>query len=448
MFGLCLECKDKGDDWFENFTSEVLNNQISWNQWERIEADSTEVHSRRKSKKNYQSGQSCKKRIEKRYLNGTIGDAIERLAEKIPNFLVHTFIKRAQSNHFQFKILNIPPSSAVVQVDFSENYSLQDQGEVQSAHWNEEQLTLFTVCVWMHQKQKSFVFVSNDLDHDKTSVIVFMNKLLSMLSIDHGVINFDIFSDGPSSQFKNQYVFNYLPQLCERNSIGRLAWHFFATSHGKGAVDGIGGTVKRNVWMATLARKVIVRSLHDFCAVASELSHKVEIIKMTAAEIAAEADKLRLAEFFAKSSAIKEIKKQHYVAVAHDGKILCKQYSSQPEQEDLECSRSLVEMEMADDWYEDHCQQLAPVASFKEGDYVMFAYEGENFPGMITFVHPKENGVRIKSMERCAGGWRWPRSDDEIDYNLGDIIKVIGFPVPVNNRGTFKVDELLENWGH
>jgi len=28
----------------------------------------------------------------------------------------------------------------------------------------------------------------------------------------------------------------------------KIIWNFFATSHGKGAVDGIGGTVKRTVW--------------------------------------------------------------------------------------------------------------------------------------------------------------------------------------------------------
>ena len=150
---------------------------------------------------------------------------------------------------------------------------------------------------------------------------------------------------------------------------------------------------------------------------------------MTAAEIAADADKLSLAEFFGTSSAIKEIKEQHYVAVSHDGKIFCKQYSTQPEQEDLECSRSLVEMEMADDWYKDRCQHIAPDASLKEGDYVIFAYKGEHFPGMVSFVQPKENGARSNG-EMCWG-WRWPCHDDEIDYNLGDIIKVIGFPAPV-----------------
>ena len=220
------------------------------------------------------------------------------LSEKIPSFLIHTCTKRAQSSYFQLKILRVPASSAIIQVDFSENYSLQEQGEVQSAHWNEEQLTLFTVCVWMYKIKKSFVFVSDDLDHDKTSVIVFMNELLKALTRDYGINNCDIFSDEPSSQFKNQCVCNYLPNFCNAYDIEKLSWHFFPSSHGKGAVDDIGGTVKREVWMAKLARKVIVHSLDDFYAAAKKLSRNIEIIKLSAAEITTEAETLNLAKFF------------------------------------------------------------------------------------------------------------------------------------------------------
>ena len=53
-----------------------------------------------------------------------------------------------------------------------------------------------------------------------------------------------IWSDGPSSQFKNQYVAAALPWLQAETNI-QVDWNFFATSHGKGAVDGIGGTIKR-----------------------------------------------------------------------------------------------------------------------------------------------------------------------------------------------------------
>ena len=54
----------------------------------------------------------------------------------------------------------------------------------------------------------------------------------------------NIFSDSAASQFKQRYLFSNLYEWQSEFSI-QLIWNFFATSHGKGAVDGIGGSVKR-----------------------------------------------------------------------------------------------------------------------------------------------------------------------------------------------------------
>ena len=62
----------------------------------------------------------------------------------------------------------------------------------------------------------------------------------------------DIFSDGPSSQLKQKYT------LCNITFASlKVNWHFFATSHGKGAIDGVGGTVKRLVYRGLMAEKWI-----------------------------------------------------------------------------------------------------------------------------------------------------------------------------------------------
>jgi hypothetical protein len=52
------------------------------------------------------------------------------------------------------------------------------------------------------------------------------------------------FSDGCAAQYKNRK--NFL-NLCNHDADFGLPaeWHFFATSHGKGPCDGVGGTVKR-----------------------------------------------------------------------------------------------------------------------------------------------------------------------------------------------------------
>ena len=59
----------------------------------------------------------------------------------------------------------------------------------------------------------------------------------------------------------------------------------------------------------------------------------------------------------------------------------------------------------------------------------------------VAFVYPNKNELRIKSIEKYAGGWRCPNGDEN-SYHLDDVMKIIGFPVPVNNRGTYDVAEL------
>ncbi|CAF3880707.1 unnamed protein product, partial [Didymodactylos carnosus] len=76
----------------------------------------------------------------------------------------------------------------------------------------------------------------------------------------------DCFSDGAASQFKQRFLFRNLLRIANERII-ELSWHFFATSHGKGVVDGIGGTVKRLVWSAIFAGGVC-RSAEDFIKIA------------------------------------------------------------------------------------------------------------------------------------------------------------------------------------
>lgn len=61
------------------------------------------------------------------------------------------------------------------------------------------------------------------------------------------------FSDGASGQYKNRK--NFVNLSHHQHDFGHKAeWHFFATSHGKGPCDGIGGTTKSLVSKASLQR--------------------------------------------------------------------------------------------------------------------------------------------------------------------------------------------------
>lgn len=133
-------------------------------------------------------GKSMKrvKKIQKVLKEGTVDDLLEDLEVQLPSFLEHVFVKRQQARIFKEKMEHLTEEEAVVQVDFAENFSCKYQGEVQSAHWSQDQVTLFTVAIWTKSGDKnscceSHVIVSDDLKHDKTSVAVFMCKVVNDL---------------------------------------------------------------------------------------------------------------------------------------------------------------------------------------------------------------------------------------------------------------------------
>ncbi|CAF2088960.1 unnamed protein product, partial [Rotaria magnacalcarata] len=82
----------------------------------------------------------------------------------------------------------------------------------------------------------------------------------------------DCFSDDAASQFKQPFHFRNLVQIANERNI-HLSWHFFATSHGKGVVDGIGGTGKHLVWSAILAGGAC-RSAEDFIKIEKKKTKK------------------------------------------------------------------------------------------------------------------------------------------------------------------------------
>ena len=143
--GKCDVCSQKMVTWQGKFQGPELNKEIFWYEWAREEDQNEPSHKRRKSATENGKPNAPKQKLMKSCRLGTVLAAIESLTEKLPEFLLHVFIKREQSNHFQSKLLSIPKGSAVIQVDFSENYTIQHQGEIQSAYWNQNQLTVFTI---------------------------------------------------------------------------------------------------------------------------------------------------------------------------------------------------------------------------------------------------------------------------------------------------------------
>lgn len=96
--------------------------------------------------------------------------------------------------------------------------------------------------------------ISDCLEHTTAAVATFQGEVLKVLKHElPDVKKVHYFSDGASSQYKNKKNF---VKLCYHKKDFSLAaeWNFFATSHGKSACDGVGGTVKRLAARASLQR--------------------------------------------------------------------------------------------------------------------------------------------------------------------------------------------------
>ena len=91
-------------------------------------------------------------------------------------------------------------NAALLQVDFSENYTCVSQDEIQSAHWKQSQVSLFTAALWHSGILHPIVIASDNLNHSKDTIVAYIDYLLDNIPSTTKTVS--IWSDGPSSQFK------------------------------------------------------------------------------------------------------------------------------------------------------------------------------------------------------------------------------------------------------
>ena len=138
-------------------------------------------------------------------------------------------------------------------------YAFVVQDAAQGFHWNNNQATIHPFVVYYKEsgedRHLSFVVISDCLHHDTVAVYLYQKRLIAYLreTLTFSPKQIFYFSDGAAAQYKNRK--NFI-NLCHHEvDFGIPAqWHFSATSHGKGACDGLGGTVKRLAARASLQR--------------------------------------------------------------------------------------------------------------------------------------------------------------------------------------------------
>lgn len=164
-----------------------------------------------------------------------------------------------QSNYLKEQKQNLDNKTALILMDFSENYTFTVQNEVQGYNWNHGYCTLHTAVIYYLVdnilKSKSVCVISNDLNHDVPMVFKTQQLLLNYIKSDISshITSVPYFTDGWAAQYKN--CKNFI-NLCYhmQDFLISVEWSFFATSHGKSPCDGVGAVVKRPTTKASLQR--------------------------------------------------------------------------------------------------------------------------------------------------------------------------------------------------
>ena len=375
------------------------------------------------------------KKAEKVCITAAVSCVFDELKNQVNRFLIHRYIKRKQAAHMEKILHNCDGESILLQIDFSENASLMMQNEIQSAHWNHSQVTIFTAHAWIDENNKeSFALISNCLDHTKEAVYTFMTFLYKYLLEKYPSIKLiNTFSDGAASQFKQRYLFSNIP-LWEINLKIQILWHFFATSHGKGAVDGIGGTVKRSVWRSVKAGADAPIDAVSYSEIAKDRNPNINVIYISADEVKTQSDPMT--DRWNAVLPVANTLKLHCIRSQSSTKLSVSITSSDNE-------FTVVDLFKSDDSDSetDNCndndveEQKEANVSLTVGEWVLVSYDGTNFPGEILKIVGEECEVTV--MHQSGKFWKWPQKEDKIFYNQKNIIKRLGQPQVAGSRGQF-----------
>ena len=167
----------------------------------------------------------------------TVHAGITKLQESFGKVKEHQNVKRIQPSEFQKDLLH--KAVRVLQIDYAMAYQCELQKETMGALWTRGSVNLFTCTIYHKSEIKTMMFCTNYKGKDKFSISLFFNmSYKDYIPSNKHVSTKVIWSDGPSSEFKNQYMHFLIQELSKKHGKPFI-WKFSATSHSKGVVDGV-----------------------------------------------------------------------------------------------------------------------------------------------------------------------------------------------------------------
>lgn len=363
----------------------------------------------------------------------TVEEFIVDLGEKISKLSTHHYIAKHQTQHLKKLNENLQPQELIIIMDFAENYSFVVQDSVQGFHWENSQATIHPFAVYIKENDKvvckSMCIISDYLSHNAIAVYIFIRTVIQFLkSTVQGIEHIHYFSDGSVAQYKNYK--NFANLCCHLDDYGITAdWNFFATSHGKSACDGIGGTIKRLAQRESLQHPVDghILTVHDLF----KFSKKIKGIKTFLVESnEIEAIFPQQNKRFANSHTVSGTRDNHFFSPIDGTKLRVSRVSSD--------TVSFISNVFTKEHVKVSCTQLQP------GQYVACIYETKWWIGNVCKVSIEEQDAQISFMHPngpCTTFY-WPKQRDVCWVPEKHIISITAPPIASSLGRNYSIDKL------
>lgn len=206
----------------------------------------------------------------------SVSDAKKWFLDNFDHYVMHKYIIKIQLERLRELKATLSDDTAYMTMDFSNNFQTMAQDEVQAAYFSRKYIEVFTCIVYVGQNEPlSFILTNDNASHSKEHVHFYIHKVLTVLKEKFPQLKkIHFVSDGAASQFKNRFTLAGL--LFIKKDFKLNAVHEFTPSnHGKNAVDGLGGIVKRGVFKKVMTKKNEVYNSKQFIECAQTIFHSI-----------------------------------------------------------------------------------------------------------------------------------------------------------------------------
>ena len=201
-------------------------------------------------------------------------------------------VKRQQHACYNKLKEELGENEVLLNVEYSENYSNIQQGEIQSAYFGHDSFLIFTDKDG-DLNNENITIISEASDHSRIAPFTCINKVFGFVLEKHNLspeVTLHIWIDGCASQFRSQYVFVLVSEIDSKVEVN---WYYNERHHGKGSMDGIGGTIKNNVYWDVMSNKCLIKNAKDFAEYANKTINGTTSIYLPINKLLTEPDNIQ-----------------------------------------------------------------------------------------------------------------------------------------------------------